>query len=143
MKIINSYVVGFLREDDMILLIEKKRPDWQAGKLNGIGGKIEASETPLAAMVREFKEETGLRIQEWSKSAIMQGPDWIVHVFYAYGRIFNAKTITDESVVIVDKDRLPNRVLPNLHWLIPLSFDQQVAKPVKIQYSKKHRFVTA
>ncbi len=133
MKIINSYVVGFLREDDMILLIEKQRPDWQAGKLNGIGGKIETLETPFVAMVREFEEETGLRIQEWSESVIMQGPDWIVYVFYAYGLICQAKTTTDESIVIVNKNMLPSKVLPNLHWLIPLSFDQQVTKPIEIR----------
>ena len=41
---------------DKILLIHKKR-GLGAGKLNGVGGKIEAGESPLAAAVREFEEE--------------------------------------------------------------------------------------
>ncbi len=36
------YVVGFMFTEDekQVVLIEKKRPEWQAGKLNGVGGKI-------------------------------------------------------------------------------------------------------
>ncbi len=132
----NTYVVGFLRSrgSDRILLIEKNRPDWQAGKLNGIGGSIKAGESPITAMRREFEEETGLRIQNWEQSAIMQGPDWTVFVFYAYGPVRQATSITDEEVLVVSVNHLPNHVLPNLHWLIPLCFDKQVSKPVRIRY---------
>ena len=131
----NAYVVGFLRERDRVLLIEKKRPDWQVGRLNGIGGKIEGNESPVYAMRREFEEETGLKVWDWCKSAIMCGPDWIVHVFYAYGPIYQAKSITDEKILVVYANSLPNRILPNLRWLIPLSFDEQVTKLVEIRYS--------
>jgi 8-oxo-dGTP pyrophosphatase MutT (NUDIX family) len=56
----HRYVVGFLfsQDESKVLLVWKNRPAWQNGKLNGIGGKIEAGETPLQAMEREFKEET-------------------------------------------------------------------------------------
>jgi 8-oxo-dGTP pyrophosphatase MutT (NUDIX family) len=56
----HRYVVGFLFSEDesRVLLVWKNRPAWQDGKLNGVGGKIEAGETPLQAMEREFKEET-------------------------------------------------------------------------------------
>lgn len=52
--------VGLYPEDhkDMLLVL-KDRPDWQKGKLNLPGGKIEDGETPLEAAVRELKEETG------------------------------------------------------------------------------------
>jgi len=59
-----EYVVGFaIDEHQRVLLIRKKRPDYQAGKLNGVGGKIEWGETPTGAMRREFLEET--TIQTW------------------------------------------------------------------------------
>lgn len=57
------YVCGFaFTEDGRVLLIRKARPDWQAGLLNGIGGKVEKGETPTGAMMREFEEETDARV---------------------------------------------------------------------------------
>lgn len=60
-KVEVQYVLGimFSEDEERVLAIWKNRPDWQAGKLNGIGGKIEDGETPIEAMRREFREETG------------------------------------------------------------------------------------
>jgi 8-oxo-dGTP diphosphatase len=43
-----TYACGFLFSLDRtrVLLIRKRRPAWQAGRLNGVGGKIEPGETP-------------------------------------------------------------------------------------------------
>ena len=67
-----NYVVGFLFEASLerVLLRLKARPAWQRGKLNGIGGKVEAGETPFYAMRREALEEAGvadghLRLPGW------------------------------------------------------------------------------
>ena len=59
---IKEYVVTFLFTLNMnrIWLIEKQKPDWQKGCLNGIGGKVEKGELPLAAAIRELKEEAGI-----------------------------------------------------------------------------------
>lgn len=59
-----DYVVGYAFRSDYgaVALIEKRKPAWQAGKLNGIGGKIEPGESPEAAMSREFLEEAGLLV---------------------------------------------------------------------------------
>ena len=48
---IQHYCVGFLlRNDDKeVALIRKIKPDWQAGKLNGIGRNIRGSDTPQHA----------------------------------------------------------------------------------------------
>src|SRR5687767_2261708 len=65
----------------MVLLVRKARPEWQAGLLNGIGGKIQHLpirpqdtelrwESSLEAMRREFTEETGLSVDlEWTVRA--------------------------------------------------------------------------
>lgn len=61
---LKSAVCGFMfdkRTQELVALIRKKRPDWQAGKVNGVGGKIERGEKAHAAMVREFQEETGVK----------------------------------------------------------------------------------
>jgi 8-oxo-dGTP pyrophosphatase MutT (NUDIX family) len=57
------YVTGFAftPDGDSVLLIKKTKPQWQAGKLNGVGGKVEEFDADLAAaMVREFQEETSI-----------------------------------------------------------------------------------
>lgn len=56
-----TYVLGFCFNAALnkVVLIRKNRPQWQAGKLNGVGGHVEPWELPLGAMVREFREESG------------------------------------------------------------------------------------
>jgi 8-oxo-dGTP pyrophosphatase MutT (NUDIX family) len=82
-----QYVLGFAFSEDLeyLLLIEKKRPKWQAGKLNGIGGKIDDNEEPLDAMVREFKEETTISIPpfRWKEYGHIAGPNYHVALFTA------------------------------------------------------------
>lgn len=62
-KKVIAYTVGFAffahpNEQVQCLLIRKNRPDWQKGKLNGVGGKIKEAESSMDCMIREFKEET-------------------------------------------------------------------------------------
>lgn len=42
------------------LFVLKDRPNWQKGRLNLPGGKIEDGESPEQAALRELKEESGL-----------------------------------------------------------------------------------
>jgi 8-oxo-dGTP diphosphatase len=44
----NKYVVGFLFNSDTnkVCLIKKNRPQWQKGRLNGVGGHIEDGKAP-------------------------------------------------------------------------------------------------
>jgi hypothetical protein len=39
---------------------------------------------------------------------------------------------TDEKIEWVDYHDLPEDVIPNLRWLIPLALDSEVAGPVEI-----------
>lgn len=58
-----DYVVVFpkiVNSGTKILLVRKDKPEWQKGRLNLVGGKIEPGESPLDAAVRELKEESGL-----------------------------------------------------------------------------------
>lgn len=130
-----EYVVGFLRGNNVarVVLIEKCRPEWQKGQLNGVGGHIETGETPLAAMQREFHEETGLHINDWELGVVMTGGTWQVYFFSAWGPGQDARTKTDETVRHVPCLPLPLNVIPNLRWLIPLCFDSDIRKPVYLQ----------
>lgn len=98
-----DYVCGFLFNEDKtkVLLIEKNRPDWQKGLLNGIGGKINKDEFPEQAMIREFEEETGLFIDNWHRFAKIYNKEktWCVYFYYAINKsMMNYKSITDEIV---------------------------------------------
>lgn len=124
------YSCGFLFCPDRlrVLLIRKKRPMWQVGKLNGIGGKVEPGESPLQAMVREFSEEAGMHITDWQELLQLTGPDWRGHFFRAFGNIDQARNMTDEALEIVTARQLPTQVLPNLNWIIPMMLDEGVAR---------------
>jgi 8-oxo-dGTP diphosphatase len=119
------YACGFLFSTDRsrVLLIRKNRPAWQAGKLNGVGGKLEAGESPLDAMRREFREEAGLRIDDWRHVLSLVAETWAGHFFCAFGPIDQARAITDEALEIHPVTQLPNDTIPNLHWIIPLMLD--------------------
>jgi ADP-ribose pyrophosphatase YjhB (NUDIX family) len=43
-----------------VLVVRKDRPEWQVGRYNLVGGKIEDGETPEQCAIRELKEESGL-----------------------------------------------------------------------------------
>lgn len=120
-----KYVLGFAfsKDEEFILLMIKNRPTWQAGKLNGIGGKIEDGETEQQAMVREFKEETGVAttIEQWNWFAELKFENAIIHCFKTHLEdIHEAKTLTDERLEVhpVTKRILMTSAVQNVPWLI-------------------------
>jgi len=125
-----KYCLGFMfneKETD-VLLIEKAKPDWQKGKFNGIGGKIEDGESSLQAMRREFKEECGIEQSIWRYVATMYYMDvWKVDVFTCKSDdVFNFKTMEKEIVNLIPISELDRfDLLPNLNWLIPMCLDTQ------------------
>jgi 8-oxo-dGTP diphosphatase len=97
------YVVGFLFDPKLynVVLIKKNKPEWQKGKLNGVGGKIEAGETCLEAMIREFYEETGLLIKDWTYMGVINGNESEIHFYYSISEQYNeVKTVEAETVVV-------------------------------------------
>jgi 8-oxo-dGTP diphosphatase len=121
-----QFVCGFLfsRDRASVLLIRKRRPPWQAGKLNGVGGKIEPSDaSPLAAMVREFREEAALAVPDWQEVLTLTAPDWHTHFYRAFGDVADARAVTDEQLEVHPTRALPPDTIPNLHWMIPLLLD--------------------
>lgn len=131
---VNRFSVGFLFTQDgaNVVLINKKRPEWQAGMWNGIGGKIEEGESPYDAMVREFREEAGQHIGEWNLFAEIDGlPNYIISFFRSFDNdaLSQVKTRTDEVVMVQQTTRLPFNIVPNLRWLIPLALDNFIQSP--------------
>jgi 8-oxo-dGTP pyrophosphatase MutT (NUDIX family) len=104
MREIARYVLGFaIIPTKGIVLIRKNRPEWQAGKLNGVGGKIEPGELPEAAMAREFLEETGFNTMQsdWRICGQCIGSNFTIDVFVAVlPDDAVVKTMTDEEIVL-------------------------------------------
>ena len=61
----------FLQREGRWLFIEGAAHKWWAGRLNGIGGSVEADEDVLSAARRECEEETGLRPTALQLAAII------------------------------------------------------------------------
>lgn len=103
------YVLGFMFDSgaQRVLLIRKRRPTWQAGKLNGVGGKLEAGETPIEALVREVSEEAALKTapEQWRYFGVMDGPDFRVHCFEMRDdSVAEFKSLTDEILELSPVD---------------------------------------
>ena len=107
-----------------LALISKTHPKWQAGKLNGIGGKIEESESAADAMRRECKEEVGADIADWKEFALLKVQDGQVHFFIAHGD-YDLQSMTDEKIGWYDISDLKNLpLIKNMEWIIPLALDK-------------------
>lgn len=135
-----QYCLGFCfarnptTETEYVALIKKTKPSWQAGKLNGIGGKVEPNEMPFEAMIREFQEETGVKTTEgWHIFAQYIPTDSglldtaIARVFcystrMEWNQFCQIRTVTEEKTMLVEVSQLEHYpVLPNLHWLVPMA----------------------
>jgi 8-oxo-dGTP diphosphatase len=57
-----TFTLCFLTRADQVLLLKRRRPPNQ-GLWNGVGGHVEPGEAPLAACLREVREETGYRLE--------------------------------------------------------------------------------
>jgi len=54
-------MLAFSEDAKYVVLLVKNKPDFLAGKLCPVGGRIEIGESILYAVVREFFEETGVK----------------------------------------------------------------------------------
>jgi len=121
------YCLGFLFDfpKKKVTLIHKLHPKWQAGRWNGIGGKLKESETAQEGMVREFEEETGVatRINDWKQFAAMTDEaSWRCNCFVACDTVYQGKVahVEEEEPGIFNVKELPH-VIENVPILIQLA----------------------
>jgi len=57
----HNFTMGIIFSHDMesMYLLRKDHPEWQAGLLNGVGGKLKDGESYADCMAREAAEESG------------------------------------------------------------------------------------
>jgi len=124
------YVVGFhfARHGNLVTLIRKDHPEWQAGKLNGVGGEIVDGETSECAMRREFREETGADIDSWKLFATLTDKDKSRFLVDFYWSTIEAsvESKTNEEVsryatqdVIIGDEK----TIANLPWMLLMALN--------------------
>jgi 8-oxo-dGTP pyrophosphatase MutT (NUDIX family) len=125
---LTNYVVCLLFNDDLsqVCLIEKQRPDWQVGLLNGPGGKIEPGETVLEAATREFKEETGVCVTSWAQLCMKKAHNNSYQVNFLVAADSNAchlvRTTTDEQVGMRTVKHIDQaKLVSSIDWVLPLA----------------------
>ena len=93
----------FFLTDDNILLAMKKR-GFGAGKLNGVGGKIEMGESIEQALVRESIEEVGIKPLSWEPVAELDfiqdatSEPWHMYVHVYLSRTWEGEPVESEEM---------------------------------------------
>lgn len=119
------FTLGFVFDQSLehVLLMHKTKPEWQAGRVNGLGGKVEEGEESRACIAREIKEEADLSTAEedWVHVGIMRGTGWQVDVYglVYQGAMTDARSLEAECVEWFPVDTLPQNHIPNLAWIVP------------------------
>lgn len=142
------FVTGF----SSVLLIQKRKPEWQAGYFNGIGGKCKENEPPRLSMSRETYEETGMDIEpkDWTHFLTLHTggkPETAPNVEVAFYFvevdrciITKAEPKTKEPLLIIPTANLHHyKTIPNLQWMVPLAANWEkgqlpykYAKPIEV-----------
>jgi 8-oxo-dGTP diphosphatase len=108
----------YVRKNGRTLMLHrvKKKADVHEGKWNGLGGKFEPGESPEDCVIREVREESGLRLKSPRLKGVLTFPgfaddeDWYVFVFTA-SRFTGRLIDSDEG----DLAWVPDRDLPKLN----------------------------
>lgn len=126
------YVVGLVFNEDYtrVALLRKQKPEWQKGKLNGIGGKIEEGESPGEAMQREGEEEVGLTEWDWGPVIRTAGKDWVVYYFRSVvgDDILDTLKGREEEKVEVESTGSREEMVCDLEWVIPLAMSNPAGR---------------
>jgi 8-oxo-dGTP diphosphatase len=130
-------VVGYLFDQDLsnVLLLRKAHPEWQAGRLNGVGGHCEQIDISFAdTMRREFFEEVGIDIPkvEWRQVAEMYSHDWMVVAFCVVAPFATLQAAVVNTANMEEKaEILPvcslcatEGIIGNVRWLVPMAIDK-------------------
>jgi inosine/xanthosine triphosphatase len=133
-----AYTLVFLRRPDgRVLMLHRTRPP-NAGRLNGVGGGIEAGEDVLLAAAREVRDEVGLAVQPrlslaltlWDAGRTAQGlPPILLYVCRADVTAAAAAQVPaacpEGALSWVDPQTVADLdVVPNLRVVLPLLLGQ-------------------
>jgi 8-oxo-dGTP diphosphatase/2-hydroxy-dATP diphosphatase len=113
-----------IHQDSKILLGLKKR-GFGAGRWNGFGGKVEQGETIEEAAIREFREESGIKVLKMVKKGIIDfefenNPEILeVHIFQITEFEGNPEETGEMEPKWFYVDEIPFKQMwsDDIHWL--------------------------
>jgi len=108
------YIIDKNADKTLMLHRVKKINDIHEGKWNGLGGKMEAGESPEDCIIREVREESGLTIKAPKLHGFITFPafdsqeDWYVFIFTATE--FEGSLIDSNEGVLkwIDTNKVPD-----------------------------------
>lgn len=126
-----NYCLGFRCDSTGVLLIEKRTPEWQRGLVNGLGGHVEDNESAVTAMVREFREESGIDTEEeeWHLFSIVHGYNWTLYAFVSFGDITQYEEDHREGRIDV-YTTIPDNMEQTADWLLRSALDDSIGGSV-------------
>lgn len=108
----------------MLLIHRRNQPN--AGRWDGVGGKLEPGEDPFAGCIREVHEETGLTIDPphlravWFVVARDTGHIWILYTFTAAAPSGELVASDEGDLAWVELDGLEDvAVMPDTRIVLP------------------------
>jgi 8-oxo-dGTP diphosphatase len=98
-----------------LMLLRNKEPNM--GKMQPVGGKIEACESPYNAAVRETFEETGQKVTNFRYCGMLveTSPvkyNWTVFVYQAETNLFEPLACNEGELMWIDENDIDNYPIP-------------------------------
>ncbi|MFD0713040.1 NUDIX domain-containing protein [Paenibacillus sp. GCM10027626] len=101
-----KYTLCFIKQNDHVLLLNREYAPAK-GLWNGVGGKIEDSETPLQCVAREAYEETGLTLTNikykgvvtWIADEVHSGGMYVFLVELPQDKLLPTPVKTEEGIL--------------------------------------------
>ena len=91
----------------------------------------------MSAARREVREECGVDVAEWRELMVWDDAEYRMHVLSAVSaRAAEARTLEDQEIFLADVRALPENVIDNLRWLVPLALDRDVACPISVRSAR-------
>ena len=118
---------------NMVVMVHKQTgPQCVIGNWNGVGGKIDPGETPIQAMRREFREETGVDLSEdyWTQFAMLIAEHYDLFFFWAESdSVFSCRTMEKEPIKLwLARDLMQEaNLMGNMRWMVPFIQDREMA----------------
>ncbi len=108
----NTTLCYILRGDEVLMLHRNaKQNDENEGKWIGVGGKLEENESPDECLLREVREETGLRLTSWRYRGVVTfvSDRWegeYMHLFTADGFVGTLAPCDEGELAWIPRDRI-------------------------------------